>query len=1307
MQFRLYLLLGLILWGRDGALAQTPLPQPIVGWQLELVAQSPQVSHPSVVACAPDGRVFVAEDPMDISAAKASERRGRIVCLHPDGRATIFADQLHAVFGMQYLDGRLYVLHNPKFTVFRDDAGVGRDPVDLIASTNPEPWALEWNDHVPANFRLGMDGYFYIAVGDKGLFGCTGTDGRRIDLRGGGIVRLRPDGTGLEVFSRGVRNILDVAITSDDELFTYDNTDEQQWMSRATHMVDGGDYGYPYDFLPRRPYTLWMMADYGGGAATGALAYTGDALPANYRDNLFLADFGKRQILRLELERSGGSFRVVRRTDMFASVPDDFRPVGICQTADGRGFYVCDWQHSDTKEQVQVGRLWKLAYEGPSQAAPRPAWYVPAASGQPFTATNEELLAGLAHGDRDVRLTAQRRLAERGAAAAPGLIALMTDTRASAVARGHALWALDAIDAGKSSEAAVLELAASAEPALARSALRQLGTRQRGAGRPIAERRLQDPDASVRFAAAAALGRIASPESVAPLLNALEDGDLFARYAAFLALRRIGQANPSAWPQIVAGLGSDRSKVREGAAFALRDVYDAALAAALEGVVRDAAASAAARESAVELLAVVARREPPWQGQWWSYHPVNAPPPAKSETWEATPTILAVLRAAIDDPTPEVRLAAVEAAAATRDPAAAAPLRARLAAGADPALTASVVRALAALKDAESVEPIAQVLAARETTQEVALVAMEGLRQLGGDRARAALLERLERSNDVDLRAAAVTALGEIGAAADIAPLAALLSADFPALWGPAIDALLRLEPPEAVAPVVALLQSTDAAAKAAALAGLARRPRREATPALLAAYQSPETRLAAAEALVRLPQATAADVYLDLLEGRDGSALREAARRALFPILDDALPAVELRAASLSPAALAELQRMYERHDAAKKGLLFAKTVVVPQADDFARHALGQTGDIARGKQIFADERGAACTRCHANLHVRPTPDTLGPDLTTIGAQFPRAALIEHVLYPNRSVREGYQATTVITSSGQVFTGLFRGETADEVLLADQDGKLQRIAKDDIDERAQSAQSLMPENLHAGLSLDDFAGLIAFLESCKAPPSGGDAGGEPPAGSRPIFNGRDLTGWKVDDENRGHWLVRDGVLFHDGVAGDLWTEESFGDFTLSLEWRFPDQPTWQDHPLIGPDGWEVQDDRGRTVTQRTLDAGDSGVFLRGFRKAQANLFCYPVGSGEVWEYRTDPKVSEEVRRGVTPLRQADRPLGEWNRMTITLVGDRMTVDLNGHRVIDQAQLPGVPPRGPIGLQHEHGTLEFRNLSVREMAVGQ
>ena len=197
------------------------------------------------------------------------------------------------------------MLHNPKFSVFRDDNGVGRDREELIEQTNPEPWALDWNDHVPSNFRLAMDGYFYIAVGDKGLYGAVDRSGRGVDLHGGGVcLRLRPDGTELEIVSRGVRNILDVAVDAEDELFTYDNTDENQWMGRLTHMVEGGFYGYPFEFIPRRPYTLWMFADYGPGAACGALVYNDDALPAAYRGNLFLADFGQRNLRRVTVERT-------------------------------------------------------------------------------------------------------------------------------------------------------------------------------------------------------------------------------------------------------------------------------------------------------------------------------------------------------------------------------------------------------------------------------------------------------------------------------------------------------------------------------------------------------------------------------------------------------------------------------------------------------------------------------------------------------------------------------------------------------------------------------------------------------------------------------------------------------------------------------------------------------------------------------------------------------------------------------------------------------------------------------------------
>jgi hypothetical protein len=206
-----------------------------------------------------------------------------------------------------------------------------------------------------------------------------------------------------------------------------------------------------------------------------------------------------------------------------------------------------------------------------------------------------------------------------------------------------------------------------------------------------------------------------------------------------------------------------------------------------------------------------------------------------------------------------------------------------------------------------------------------------------------------------------------------------------------------------------------------------------------------------------------------------------------------------------------------------------------------------------------------------------------------------------------------------------------------------------------------------------------------------------------PPADYVALFNGKDLAGWKADDETKQHWTVKDGVLEHDGKKGDLWTESTFGDFILMLSWRWPGKPTEENHPVFDSDGNEVKGPDGKVKTERMVDGGDSGVFLRGFRKAQANLFCYPCGSGEVWDYRTDPKMPPEVRRACMPKKRADRPVGEWNQMTITMKADRLTVVLNGEEVLTGAGLPGVPARGAIGFQHEFNRVQFKNVYVREL----
>src|SRR6266568_1811699 len=974
------------------------IPRTLPNWRLELVAAAPAVKHPSVVCAAPDGRVFVAEDPMDITAP-ADAMLGRILCLHPDGHWTVFATNLHAVFGLQYLEGKLYVLHNPKFTVFTDDHGRGQDRVDLIEQTNPNPWALDWNDHIPANFRLAMDGHFYVAIGDKGLYQCQGRDGSKVNLHGGGILRLRPDGTELDIYCAGVRNILDVALNDEDELFTYDNTDEYQWMGRLTHMVDGGFYGYPHDFIPKRPYTLWMMHDVGPGAACGALAYNEDALPVEFRGNLFLADFGKRQLIRARTQRDGGTFRFLASEELFDEQPENFRPVGIAFSADGLGLYLCDWQHRDVKDkEASVGRLWKLSWTGPTRAAPKPAWYLPLALGQSANVPAADLIGALSHPSHSVRLTAQRALV-RGVRREKGspkkLMALLHDASVPAVARWHALWTLDLMDGGRAARKDIFAAATDADASVARQAIRQLGARRVREAVPLLTRLLRRSDPSIRFQAATALGRI-------------------------------GRAHPDAWPAVVAGLASESERVREGTAFALRETFDAGLVAALNTVDRSSrneksAPDLAARGAALKALAALHHQPPEWRGEWWAYHPANAPAPERAVAWAGTTAILETLRAALADHDARVRLTAVEGLGEARDPDAA-------------PLVATAVRN-------------------RDTDSALLFEAVELAPKWKSPEVSAALIELFKRI---------------------AAP---------PALRLAAIDALARSGGADAAAALRDALKSANIEERRAAIRALGKLRDKAAVSDLLAAWASPATRAEALGALTRFSDPRALDAYLDGLASAD-PVVREQCRKALAPIRAETLPEIETRGASFSAPVLAELRRIYANDPEALRKPLFASGAKMLEAGDYEGYALAHAGIAEKGERIFFNEQGVACSRCHS---VEGRGGGIGPDLTMAGAQFSRAQVIESVLYPSRAVREGYQQIVVETKDEESLSGVLKAETADGLTLVDAGGRTNFVARASVVNRRASELSLMPEGLQVGLTLDEFADLIAYLESRKA----------------------------------------------------------------------------------------------------------------------------------------------------------------------------------------------------------------------------
>jgi hypothetical protein len=222
-----------------------------------------------------------------------------------------------------------------------------------------------------------------------------------------------------------------------------------------------------------------------------------------------------------------------------------------------------------------------------------------------------------------------------------------------------------------------------------------------------------------------------------------------------------------------------------------------------------------------------------------------------------------------------------------------------------------------------------------------------------------------------------------------------------------------------------------------------------------------------------------------------------------------------------------------------------------------------------------------------------------------------------------------------------------------------------------------------------------------------------------PPAGFVSLFNGKDFTGWKVPDGDNGHWKIVDGVIDYDAQSeapGDknLWSVAEYGDFVLRLEWRIKETPYVNPNvPIIRVDGTHKKGADGKEIRLAVPDS-DSGVYVRGSSRAQINIWAWPIGSGEVYGYRMDAKMPPEVRAGVTPKANADRDIGQWNAFEITVKGDRLTVVLNGITVLDNAQLPGLPARGPIALQH-HGQkkdgvwtgppslVQFRCISIKEL----
>ena len=139
--------------------------------------------------------------------------------------------------------------------------------------------------------------------------------------------------------------------------------------------------------------------------------------------------------------------------------------------------------------------------------------------------------------------------------------------------------------------------------------------------------------------------------------------------------------------------------------------------------------------------------------------------------------------------------------------------------------------------------------------------------------------------------------------------------------------------------------------------------------------------------------------------------------------------------------------------------------------------------GDRDRGKAIFLAESGTSCKSCH---RINEVGENLGPDLSKVGAKHDRAALLQQILDPSRTIEPQFMTYLVETRTGQVHTGLLVERTDKQVVLKDARNQTLRLAMSEIEQLVPQSKSLMPDLLLRDMTSQQVADLLEYLSSLR-----------------------------------------------------------------------------------------------------------------------------------------------------------------------------------------------------------------------------
>ncbi|QRQ99539.1 DUF7133 domain-containing protein [Dyadobacter sandarakinus] len=626
-------------------------------WPQELdithFAGSDITPSPACLAVSAGGEVFVGVDM--IGSLGKEPGKGKIIRLvdsDNDGKLdkhTTFAmaDDPRGIIAM---GDQVYVMH----TVFSKETGKasGMDLVvfedknrDGVADgpskpliqhlSSPKFLQSRGTDHATNGIRMGIDGWIYIAVGDFGFHGAVDRSGKTLTQLGGGIVRVRPDGTEMEVYTHGMRNIYDVAIDPYMNIFTRGNTnDGGGWNIRFSNQIQSGEYGYPVLFQHFTDEIIPALVDLGGGSGTGALFMDDPTWPAQFNNVPMMADWGRSQLYIHCVTSDGPTFKQKEEEFIKLSQITD-----LDVDASGRMF-LSAWDGAGYSGDPGKGFV--------VRAVPKSWKYKPFANLP--KASVKELVNILKTGSGVARLAAQQELLSRPAKETEKAVwAIAADQKLALPVRVAGIYTYAQV-AGASGISNLVKL--SSEAAVREFALRALADRKTFIDKVPSEpflNGLKDASPRVQLVAEIGLGRLGKAEAASELLkvkvpasfvapakdvegpHATPNPDIIAPHIAVRSLVSLNAVDAC-----VNAIGTENSTL---ALWALRYMHDPK---AVNGLIA-AYGKTSDEKLKKDILITLSRlykKEADYDGSWWwSTRPDTHGPYYKAVTWESSDAI--------------------------------------------------------------------------------------------------------------------------------------------------------------------------------------------------------------------------------------------------------------------------------------------------------------------------------------------------------------------------------------------------------------------------------------------------------------------------------------------------------------------------------------------------------------------------------------------------------------------------------------------------------------------------------------------